>query len=147
MNWILYFFAAAAGSLNSVQAGANSQLRKSLNAPLAAGLSVYLTGLIGLSIVALILGWPHLESAKLQATPWWAWMGGVLSIASTMAGVLLAQKMGSVAFTGITVTCSLTCSVLLDHFGWVGFQTHHANPWRLLGCALMVMGLILVSKF
>jgi Putative inner membrane exporter, YdcZ len=50
-------------------------------------------------------------------------------------------------FTATTVTCSMVCSVLLDHFGWVGFEVHRVNPWRLVGCALLLAGLFLVSKF
>jgi len=46
-----------------------------------------------------------------------------------------------------TVTCSMVCSVLLDHFGWVGFEVHRLNPPRLAGCALLLAGLFLVSKF
>ena len=74
-------------------------------------------------------------------------MGGLLSIVSTMAGLMLAEKMGSMFFTATTVTCSMVCSVLLDHFGWVGFEVHRVNPLRLAGCALLLAGLFLVSKF
>jgi transporter family-2 protein len=55
--------------------------------------------------------------------------------------------MGSMFFTATTVTCSMVCSVLLDHFGWVGFEVHRVNPLRLAGCALLLAGLFLVSKF
>jgi hypothetical protein len=43
--------------------------------------------------------------------------------------------------------CSLVCAVLLDHFGWVGFEVHRVNPWRIAGCTLLLGGLFLVSKF
>jgi transporter family-2 protein len=88
-----------------------------------------------------------LTPGKVAEVPWWAWFGGPLSIMSTMAGLMLARKMGSLPFTATTVTCSLICAVLLDHLGWVGFEVHRANPGRLAGCALLVAGLFLVSKF
>jgi transporter family-2 protein len=147
VNFILYIFAASAGAINAIQAGANSQLRKSLDQPLLAGMTVYLTALIALSFA---LPFAHLGSfqwSKLQAVPWWAWLGGLLSIGSTMTGVMLAQKLGSAVFTALTVTFSLLCSVVLDNFGWVGFQPHPANFPRLAGCALLLGGLVLVTRF
>ncbi|MDQ6675874.1 MAG: DMT family transporter [Acidobacteriota bacterium] len=147
MNLFFYAFAAAAGMLNTVQAGANAQLRKSLDQPLLAGLVVYGTALAGLLLAALFVHWSRPTGEQLSRTPWWAWAGGILSIASTMAGLLLARKLGSAVFTSLTVTCSLLVSVLLDHFGWVGFEVHRANPLRLIGCGLLVGGLLLVSKF
>src|ERR1039458_8408809 len=41
MGWLVYLFVAAAGSFSAVQAGANAQLRKSLDQPCLAALCVY----------------------------------------------------------------------------------------------------------
>ncbi len=96
VNFILYIVAASAGVLNAIQAGANSQLRKSIDQPLLAGMTVYLTALIALSFaLPFALAFTQLGSfqwSKMQTVPWWAWFGGLLSIGSTMAGVMLAQK-------------------------------------------------------
>jgi transporter family-2 protein len=146
MGWLLYLFVVAAGSFSAVQAGANAQLRKSLHQPLLAALCVYC------ALIALLIALPFTRLAgfaqsKVAEVPWWAWFGGLLSIVSTMAGLMLAEKMGSMFFTATTVTCSMVCSVLLDHFGWIGLEVHPVNPWRLAGCALLLAGLYLVSKF
>jgi transporter family-2 protein len=77
----------------------------------------------------------------------WAWVGGLISIASSMAGLLLAQKMGSGIFTGTSLTAALVTSVMLDRFGPVGFKQHTASPARMAGCALMVVGVWLISGF
>ena len=147
MTLIGYLFAAFAGTMNTVQAGANAQLRKSLDQPVLAGMAVYATGFAGLLIAALFLHYGRPSGQRLAQTPWWAWTGGVLSIFSTMAGLLLARKLGSATFTSLTVTCSLVCSVVLDHLGWVGFEIHRASPGRLVGCGLLICGLFLVTKF
>src|SRR5580704_6542762 len=52
MGWLLYLFVVAAGSFSAVQAGANAQLRKSLDQPLLAALCVYGSALIALLISA-----------------------------------------------------------------------------------------------
>jgi bacterial/archaeal transporter family-2 protein len=147
MTWLSYLFVVAAGSFSAVQAGANAQLRKSLDQPLMAALCVYGTGLIALLIAVPFAGLTGFAPSKAAQVPWWAWLGGLLSIMSTMAGLMLVRKMGSTFFTATTVTCSLVCAVLLDHFGWAGFEVHRVNPWRIVGCVLLLGGLFLVSKF
>jgi transporter family-2 protein len=147
MGWLLYLFVVAAGSFSAIQAGANAQLRKSLDQPLLAALFVYGSALIALLIMVPFARLAGFGQSKAAEVPWWAWLGGLLSIVSTMAGLMLAKKMGSMFFTATTVTCSLVCSVLLDHFGWVGFEVHRVNPLRLVGCTLLCAGLFLVSRF
>jgi uncharacterized membrane protein YdcZ (DUF606 family) len=38
-------------------------------------------------------------------------------------------------------------SVIFDHFGWLGLSEHPAGIGRVIGCALMVIGIGLVSWF
>ena len=147
MNPLFYLFVALGGMFNTVQSGANAQLRKSLNQPVLSGAVVYATGLAGL-LVLLLFAHPVKPAAdRLAQTPWWAWAGGVLSIGSTMAGLMLSRKMGSAVFTSLSLTTALVTSVLLDHFGWVGFEVHRANPLRVVGCGLMITGILLIAKF
>lgn len=147
MQFIAYLLSIAAGIANPIQAGANAELRKTTGAAIFAAGSVYVTGLCGMVVIQLIVreGWPTFE--KLARTPWWAWTGGVLSIGSTMAAAVFAQRLGSGVFTGISVTASLVTSILLDNFGLDGFKMHPASPLRILGCGLMVGGLWLAAKF
>ncbi|MGA8028430.1 MAG: DMT family transporter [Bryobacteraceae bacterium] len=147
MNWIIYLLSAAAGAANPAQAAANAELRKTLNQILAATMFVYLSGLIGILLIQLISRQPFPPLQKLASVPWWAWTGGLLSIAATMAGADFAQRLGSGVFTGISVTAALIMSLVLDNYGWMGFKLHPASWPRLLGCALMIAGLWMVSEF
>ncbi len=147
MNALLYLFVVLGGVFNVVQSGANAQLKKSLDNPVLAGITVYVTGLAGLLLLLLFVSGAKPASDKLAQTPWWAWIGGFLSIAPTMAGLMLSQKLGSAVFTALSITAALITSVLLDHLGWVGFEVHPANLWRVLGCGLMISGILLIAKF
>jgi transporter family-2 protein len=146
VNILSYLFAIAAGSLNPVQAGANAELNKGLSSPVWSAVSVYATGLLGVILIQLIVRqtWPV---ARLGNIPWGAWTGGLLSIASTVAGLSLAQKMGSGVFTGLSLTASLTTSIVLDQFGLVGFKPHPVSSLRMVGSGLMVAGIWLIAKF
>jgi transporter family-2 protein len=80
------------------------------------------------------------------ALPWWAWAGGVLSIASTMAGLTLAQKMGSGTFTGVSLTASLLTSIILDQFGMIGFKPHPLSTMRAAGAAFLIAGVWMIAR-
>jgi transporter family-2 protein len=61
--------------------------------------------------------------------------------------VLTAQKVGSGVFIGITVTATIVASLIMDHYGLLGFKQHPAGPGRLIGGALMIAGMLLIGKF
>ena len=152
MLWIAIVIALAAGAVNPFQAGANAELNKHLQQPAFAGLWVYASGLLGMLALAVVamaarqLSTGHVARAAASGVPWWAWLGGVVSIGSTLAGLTFAQRLGSGPFTGLSLTASLLTSVVLDQLGWIGFRQHTASPARLMGCALLLAGVWLVTR-
>jgi transporter family-2 protein len=146
MTWFLFLVALAAGTSNPLQSGANAELNKHFSQPLWTGLFVYATGLAGILLVQLFIRQPAPVMA-LNSVPWWAWLGGLISLAPTIIGLTVAQKMGSGLFTGASISAALITSILLDHFGLVGFTRHPVSPARLAGCVLMVGGLWLIARF
>ena len=146
MTILFVLLALAAGVANPLQSGLNAQLNKQLSHPVWAGIAVYATGLLGMLLVQIFLRQPVPASHAITSVRPWVWLGGVVSILSTMAGLMLAQRLGSGVFTGLTLTASLVMSVLLDQFGWIGFAHRSASPARLLGCGLMIAGAWLISR-
>ena len=147
MSFLIYLVALAAGAANPLQAGANAQLNKQLSSPLWAALFVYASALAGLLLAQIFLRQTLPAMSLIGQVKPWAWFGGLISIASTVAGLTLAHRLGSGIFTGLTLTASLATSVLLDHFGWLGFRQHPASPLRMAGCCLMIVGLWIVARF
>lgn len=146
MTLVFVLIALAAGAANPFQSGTNAQLNKQLSQPVWAGIWVYATGLLGMLLVQLVLRQPTPGGQTIAAVKPWAWIGGLISIASTMAGLMLAQKMGAGIFTGLTLTASLVASVVLDQFGLIGFAQRTASPARLVGCGLMIAGAWMISR-
>ena len=147
MVWLIYILAIAAGAANPFQSGANAELNKQLGQPLWAGLFVYASGFLGILLLQLVFGHSFHSSTTLGQIRWWAWAGGLISIGSTMAGLMLAQRLGSGVFTGLSITAALATSIVLDQFGWLGFKQHSASPARLAGCGLLIAGVWLVARF
>ena len=146
MQWIFILLAAAAGALNPFQ-NVNAELNKYWQQPLWTAAWVYLSGLAGVLLMQAFARQPVPGHDALHAAPWWAWVGGLVSIVTTMIGLIYAQRLGSGVFTGVSITASILVSILLDHMGWIGFKQHPASPMRLVGAGLMVVGIWLVMRF
>ncbi len=145
MTLLLILTALTAGMANPFQSGLNAQLNKQLGQPMWASIFVYFSGLLGLLLIQLFTRAP-LPVSRLIQVPWWAWLGGLVSIVSTVIALTIAHRLGSSVFTGASITASLAVSVLLDHFALIGFKQHTASPLRLAGCAVMIAGLWMVAR-
>jgi transporter family-2 protein len=146
--WYLYLIVLLAGIANAIQPGQNSTLAKSLSQPLTAGLVVGVGAGLTVLVAGLVtkrLAWPSMTEAA--QVPWWAWLGGVLGGGVVITQVLIARQVGAGAFLGLLVTAGVVTSILLDHFGWVGFDTHPATLWRIFGGVLMIIGVLFVAAF
>ena len=144
--WYLYGFVLLAGVANAVQAGQNGALSKGLSQSLTAGLIVAAGTASCILVVGLLSGrlsWPTYEQAAQM--PWWAWLGGILGGGIILAQFVVAREIGAAPFLGLLVTAGVVTSILLDHFGWIGFERHPASLGRLIGAGLMVGGVAMVA--
>jgi len=147
MKVFLYLFAVGSGLMNSVQAGCNAALGKSIGQMTAAavvGLVIAASGLL-FGAVSGQLAWPGAD--KMHAAPWWAWFGGVIAAVFILSQLFVAPQVGAGVFIALTVTASVVSALLLDHFGLVGFEVHPAGWGRISGALLMFAGLALIAKY
>jgi transporter family-2 protein len=148
MSWLFAPFAILLGVVLTTQVATNAMLGKSLRneyIPAAVNMAI---GLIATAVLtwSLTSDWPSRE--MLRGAPWYSWIaGGLMGTIYLTGSILLAPKLGAGELVGLVVAGQLVFSVLLDHFGWIGFEQHSASPARLAGCALMISGVFLVSKF
>jgi hypothetical protein len=73
----------------------------------------------------------------------WRPVGGWVRLGTVYA----APKLGAGLFMASIVTAELLTGLLLDHFGLLGYDVHHARWGRLVGGALMIAGLSLIAIF
>ena len=147
MGWLLMPIAILAGSLMVVQAGCNSALEKALDRPVTVGIVSLGMGMTALAIAGLVSNQFELSFGRVAQAPWWAWFGGVCGGVALLSQPIAAPRLGAAMYIGLFVTASTVVSVVMDHFGWLGFPEHAAGAGRILGCALMVVGIALVSLF
>ncbi len=144
---IFYVFACLAGIASAVEPGQNAEVSDSLESPLVAGILSLGVSIVAIVLVMIVTGQVGLpDRGQLAQVPWWAWCGGFLSAALTLAQLTVSKRIGAAAFLGIIVTAGVVTSILLDHFGLVGFTPHPANAGRLIGGVLMIAGVGLVAR-
>lgn len=146
MAWLVVLLAIGAGALAPLQ-GTNAELFKHWQQPIWTTIWVYFSGLVAILLVQAFARQTLPAATAVHAAPWWAYVGGALSIVTTLVALMYAQKLGSGMFTGLSLTASVIISILLDQMGWIGFKQHSASPLRMLGGALMICGVWLVSKY
>lgn len=147
MNAVAILLVAISGALNAVQAGSNAQLVRSLGRPWLVALLVSLVTAAVFAVAVLATGVRLPEPGKLAGAPWWAWTGGLFGAAYVASTLFFAEKMGAGLFTGLTITAGIVASIVVDHFGLVGFKQHTAGLLRVAGAAMMIAGVILVARF
>ena len=147
MNALIYLLVAVAGALNAVQSGSNAQLARSLGRPWTVALLVSLVTAAVFVVALLVTGLRLPDAGRFEAAPWWAWTGGLCGAVYVASTLFFAERMGAGLFTGLTITAGIAASIVVDHFGLVGFKQHTASLLRLGGAGLMIVGVGLVARF
>jgi bacterial/archaeal transporter family-2 protein len=147
MTLVLLAVAFLAGALVTMQIGSNARLREAFGHALPAVIVSSTLGIVLLAGAMLVgrLPWPAVST--LTSAPGWAWLGGVFGAIYAIVTILLARHVGAATLTALVVAGQLICSVLLDHFGILGFDVRPFTIWRGLGCGLLLGGIFLIWKY
>jgi len=145
--WAFVVFALAAGAMLPFQAGIKAQLAEYLGGPLRAALVSFVVGvLVLLPLVAVFVrGLPTAE--RVGAAPWWAWLGGAFGAFYVAGSLTSAPKLGAVTLIGVILAGQAIASLLVDHYGMVGFDEHPATLGRVAGMVLIALGVFFVRLF
>ena len=64
-----------------------------------------------------------------------------------LGGVVTAPRLGAATLVAVILAGQAVASLLVDHYGWVGFDENPVTPGRPLGMALVASGVALVRAF
>jgi transporter family-2 protein len=146
MLYLYIFLTVLAGIAVTLQIGVNSALRFSLGNPVFAAFSSFLIGTIGLFFYVVVarVSWPTM--GIITKVPAWAWLGGLLGAFYVVTAIVAAPKLGAASLVSTIVATQLCTSLVLDHFGLVGFAQHSINIWRVAGALLLIVGVTLIVR-
>ena len=147
MLWFMALLAVSVGFLLPLQAGVNASLRIALNSPVLAAMGNFTVGGLLVLAYAVFSRTAAPTASELARVPLWCWLGGVCGACLVFSGVLLSHRLGAATFTACILLGQLSASVVVDHFGLVGFAQHSINGPRLLGVGMMLGGALLILQF
>lgn len=148
MTYLLVPFALALGVVLTTQIATNKQLGEALENFYIPGAVNMAVGLLATAVLSYFMTDALPTREAMRAAPWYSWLaGGLLGAVYITGNILLAPKLGAAALVGLVVAGQLVFSVLLDHYGWIGFEQHTAGLARIAGCVLMLAGVFLVSRY
>ncbi len=144
MSWTYAAIALVAGAAIAIQVGVNNGLRVKLDQPIIAAITSFASGTLVLLVYGLIARTPWPSATQWKAGPWWAWLGGSLGAVYLLLTVTFSRKLGAASWLGIVVTGQIVTSVVLDHFGLLGFDPHAVSWLRVGGVVLLLTGAAVV---
>jgi transporter family-2 protein len=145
--WVYLLLAFAAGVVLPFQAGINAELADWVHSPVRAAFVSFIVGTILLLVASAFVFKPLPSWERLGHAPWWVWIGGALGAFYVVGSIVSAPKLGAATLIALVVAGQGVASVVVDHFGWVGFAPKHVTVGRILGIALVGAGVLLVRIF
>ncbi len=144
---LFILMALVAGFSLPTQAGINAQLNLWTRSPVWAAAVSFAVGTAALILYGLALRIPWPAAADAAGRPWWIWSGGVLGAFFVAATVVLVPRLGAATMITLIVAGQMIASLLLDHYGLLGYPVRPMNLERLFGVALVVAGAWLIRRF
>lgn len=137
--------AAAAGAAVPFQAGSNAALGRALGHPLWATLSSLAVSVL---VIVPVMWWMRVPAPDVGAAvrgPAWWWLGGVAGVAYITAALMLTPKLGAASFIVSVIAGQMLASLLIDHYGLMGLTPKPAGLGRVVGIALILLGMVIVQ--
>ena len=146
MRGLAYFLGIASGFGLTLQIGMNSKLRTVLQNANTAALISFLVGTTGLIVLLAVTRTPMPARDTLASVPAWAWFGGLMGAFYVAISTVVASQLGTASLLGLALSGQLAMALVVDHFSWLGLPEHPITLTRLVGVALLGVGVWLVSR-
>ncbi len=130
-----------------VQAGINALLGAQVKSPILAATVSFTVGTMFLLLVCLFLRISVPALSEWIRLPLWMFAGGILGAFFVSTTIILAPKLGAVTLLASLITAQMTASLILDHFGMIGYPVQEINFWRIIGVLFLIAGVVLVQKY
>ena len=147
LSWFILMIAVLTGLIMPTQAGINASLGKELNSTLHAAFVSFVGGFLAITIACLVTREYFPSVKQLLGVPPHLLAGGLLGCVFVVVSIMIAPKLGATLYVSSVVAGQLIGSILLDHFGWLGFEVHPISWMRLVGVSFLFAGVFLIRLF
>ncbi len=146
MKYMILYLAMAllAGATIPTQAGINAKLNVYTGSPVTASIISFLAGTMTLIIFAVVTRSPVPALSSFSGAPWWIWTGGILGAFYVASCIILANNVGAVSMLALILAGQIITSMVLDHYGLLGYQVQPVTMMKVIGITLIIAGVIFI---
>ena len=144
LSWIMLAFFSRA--VLPIQAGMNARLGKAATSPVHAAMLSFIVGTAGL-LLFLLITQRSVSWVGVRAAPAHVWLGGLLGAFYVTVIILAFPQLGPGLTFGLVVAGQMLLSLVLEHFNILVAQQSPINAMKVLGMALVVVGVIIIRKY
>lgn len=140
---MLLAFLVGAGLV--IQVGLNMAVSRALGGAVYGTLVNFMVGTVAIAVFLFLSrqAWPAREA--FAGVPAWAWMGGLFGALYVGVATFAGPRLGALLLLALTVAGQMIASVIVDHYGLLGFPQHPVSLGRVVGIVLLVVGIWLVA--
>jgi transporter family-2 protein len=146
MELLLIVAVILAGAGTVIQTAMNAQLRSSLGHAVLGASVNFSVGLFVLFVFVMLMRIPLPSQQALSSTPWWAWFGGFLGATFVAVVAFAGRDLGALVLMGLIIVGQIVASIIIDHYGFLGFPVRAFTIPKLIGCLLLVGGFLLLKR-
>jgi transporter family-2 protein len=145
-RFVFFLLVALGGAGLTIQMAWNARLRTSTGSPvLTTIISVFV------SLLSLALLWASGTTNRgsipaFNSLPKWAWFGGVFAAYYLVASLIAIPKLGAAAVFSLVIAGQVVAALILDSTGAFGVAQISLSTSRVLGTALLLIGVVLIQK-
>jgi bacterial/archaeal transporter family-2 protein len=138
--------ALVCGGALACQVGVNAALRRKMDDTILTSVASFAVGLVGLVLIALLRRNAPPTLSTMACWPKWVWLGGLLGAFYIAAAATLAPRVGGAGWLAAVIAGQIITALILDHYGWLGFERRPLGVSRVLGASLLMVGVLLVLR-
>ncbi|HHX95804.1 MAG TPA: DMT family transporter [Clostridia bacterium] len=138
LDWLAMSFALTAGIAMAVQGSLNAVLGKYVG-QIEATLLVHIIGSAMAGLIVLF-GFGKGNLGKLMEVPWYAYLGGIISVLIIYGVAASIPKVGVALATTAIIVGQVSTAMLIDQFGLFGLEKVPFTFMKLAGLIFLALG-------
>lgn len=142
-NLVLMILIACGGVAVAIQPSINARLAQKTGFLEAATIS-FAVGTLVLLLLSMLSGQGSFR--RIVEVPWWQLSGGLFGAFFVTMTIVGVPRIGTTAVLALTIASQLTAGMVMDHYGVFGMRGIPVDGKRIIGIALLLIGVFLVCK-
>ena len=135
-----YLLSLLTGVLISVMVICNGDLSTGVGM-YSSSIIIHFVGLLGITFLLLV---KRMKLVGLRNIPFWVYSGGLIGILSVLFSNYSVPTLGVSLSVAISLFGQSIASILIDHYGFFSVPVNRFQPKKLIGFAIIFLGIVLM---